>query len=513
MDLILAASAFAPASSVSGGAPSTRGATGVSAFGTAEADVREVSLGLGKALHRLGHRVTLVAPYEPALHGGLGLARKLTPLRFPHAQGERVMFDTKLPSGVELTLLGNDPPADAATPAEHAERLAWFGHAVAAFALHRLGLHRPDSAPDGASELEAVVTVGEGAAFANLAVLEASKWPHDEGKPSPRMLAGLSRVALLLDPARDARVAPDRLAAAGIDRALFTTEGVEFYGQASLVKGGAAFADRVAWLGAGAAALAVQPGAAHKLDGFFRARDASLVLPGGLDTDAWDPGKDPLLGHRFDAEEPGAKWARLRPQLLAELELDPDPRNALVVVLGALDAADEATLAAALTRSLRGPLVVVRASAGAVDPSGALARLEKAHGAGGRGRVRVKAHASEALLRRLLAAADFSLVLGADPAGTAARAALRYGALPIVTPTPAHGDAVVDLLADERAASGHGIVLAGTTEPDLFSALQRAESLHAMPRFHEIARRAMRLDVGFGHAARRLARELAVIEG
>ncbi|MBL8721490.1 MAG: hypothetical protein JNL79_36220 [Myxococcales bacterium] len=505
MDLILAASAFSAPNSA-----------GISAFGSARAgdegaDVHEVSLGLAKALHGLGHRVTLVAPYDPAQHASLGLARKLTPLKFPVGAPthERVMFDTKLPSGVELTLLGGEPPREA-TGTDRTERYAWFGHAVATFALHRLG-----QAIEGASELEAIVTVGEAAAFTNLAVREAARWPHEEGKPSPRMLAGLSRVAVVLDPSRDLRLPRERLAAAGIDPALFTTEGLEFYGQASLLKGGAVGADRVAWLGAEALAAARKPGVAHKLDGFFRARDAALLLGGGLDVDAWDPNTDPLLPFRYDAEEPGAKWARLRPQVLSELELDPDPQNTFLVVLGHLDAAQEAVLAATLPRALRGPLVVVRASAGPVDETGALARLERAHAGGtsGRGRVRVKGNVSEAVLRRLLAAADFSLVLGDDAAATAARAALRYGTLPVVSPTPAHTEAVVDLLADDRAKSGHGVVLAGVTEPDLFAGIQRAESLHTLPHFHEIARRAMRLDLGFGRAARRLSRELAALEG
>ena len=488
MDLIVATSSFL-------------NSPGISSWGTARGETAHTALGLAKGLRALGHRTTLVAPLDAEIgESGLGLARRLSPLSVDVSgvSHERVVFDARLPSGVELVLLGGEVPAEAADPHEASRRWAWFGHAIAALARHRLGLVRAQ----GESELEAVVAVGEGAGFSALAIREDAKIPARDGGPSPRLLAGLARVAIPIDPAHDHRLPREALAAIGVSPELFTPEGIEFYGEASLVKSAAIAADRVVTLGESARYALTAPGAPHRLDGVYRARAAEIVSIGsGVDMAQYNPATDPHLVARFDADDTNGK-ARGRSSLLAELELEHAATLPLLAIIGRVDKSMEEGLVAALARALRGELLVVIARPPATEATeldASIERLIRTH----HGRIAIKSNANEAFLHRVLASADFSLVLDSiSTSGTPARAALRYGTIPIAPRTPGMEEAIVDV--DASLTSGTGILVANATSDELFGGIQRAVSAFGNAAWPKLRRRAMRVEGGWERAARRL---------
>lgn len=485
MDLIVATSSFL-------------NSPGISSWGTARGETAHTALGLAKGLRALGHRTTLVAPLDAEIgESGLGLARRLSPLAVDvgGVAHERVVFDARLPSGVELVLLGGEVPGEASDPHEASRRWAWFGHAIAALARHRLGLVRAQ----GESELEAVVAVGEGAGFATLAIREDAKIPARDGGPSPRLLAGLARVAIPIDPAHDHRLPREALAAIGVSAELFTPEGIEFYGEASLVKSAAIAADRVVALGESARHALTAPGAAHRLDGVYRARAAEIVSIGsGVDMAQYNPATDPHLVARFDADDTTGK-ARGRSSLLAELELDHAASLPLLAIIGRIDKTMEEGLVAALTRALRGELLVVIARTEPTALDASIERLIRTH----HGRIAIKSNANEPFLHRVLASADFSLILDSVSAsGTPARAALRYGTIPIAPKIAGMEEAIVDV--DASLTSGTGILVANATGDELFGGIQRAVSAFSNEAWPKLRRRAMRVEGGWERAARRL---------
>lgn len=498
MDLMIATSSFLPA-------------PGISAWGTPAGDVAHAALGLAKGLRALGHRVTLVAPFELEAHGALGLARRLTPLPV-HAGGlkrERTLFDARLPSGVEIVLLGGDAPAEATSELERATRLSWFGHAVAALARQRLGAVTPKPGATDA-ELEAVVAVGEGAAFTMLAVREDAKVPAADGGPSPRLLAGLSRLYLALDPAQGPSVPRASLADIGVDEALFTPEGIEFYGAASLAKAGILAADRVMTLGDSLREALIKPGAPHRFDGVFRARGADVVsIGGGLDLAQYNPATDPHLTARFDPDDLTGK-ARQKSALLGELSLEPNVDLPLVAVVSGAEPPALGAAVTALSRALRGELSVVFAIAAAsVQPEvdAALQKLAKTFP----GRVAIRYGAGEPLLHRVLGGSDHLLALDAASAtATAARAALRYGTVPIAVRSPAHDEAIVD--AEPTLATGTGYEADGADAESIFAAVQRAMAGKATPGARKLQRRAMRVEGGWERTGRRLEALLRQLE-
>lgn len=497
MDLIVATSSFLTA-------------PGISSWGTVHGETAHAALGLAKGLRALGHRTTLVAPLDTATaQSGLGLARRLSPLVFHVGDGgphERIVFDVRLPSGVELVLLGGEPPGEATDGRDAARRWAWFGHAVTALARHRLGQVRAS----GENDLDAVVAVGEGAAFVPFAIREGAKAHPRDGGPSPRLLAGLERLYVPVDLTADLRVPREALATIGVAGELFTPEGIEFYGEASLAKAGIVASDRVVALGEAARVAFAREGAPHRLDGVLRARGAEVVSIGsGVDQAQYNPATDPHLTSRFDPEDVTGK-ARTRSALLAELELDHDAALPVMVIIGAVDAAAEQGLVAALGRALRGELVVIVARTeerGDGELDTALERLARVHP----GRIAVRHRANEAFLHRALAAADFALLLDRGGiTGTPARAALRYGTIPVAPRSPAIEEAIVD--AEASLATGTGIVVPGVGGEELFGGIQRAVSAFEHAGWKKLQRRAMRVEGGWERAARRLASILQQLE-
>ncbi len=494
MDLIVASGSFLSS-------------PGISAWGTHHGETAHAALGLAKALRGLGHRTTLVAPLDAEIaQSGLGLARRLSPLSFEigGTVHERVVFDARLPSGVELVLLGGEVPSEATERLEAARRWAWFGHAVAALARHRLGQARAQ----GEGELEAVVAVGEGAAFTTLAIREAGKTSVRDGGPSTRLLAGLERLYVPIDPGADFRVAKSALASIGVGDELFSPEGIEFYGEASLAKAGLVAADRVIALGDAPRAAFASAGASHRLDGVFRARGAEVVSIGsGVDQAQYNPATDPHLVARFDPEDPSGKQ-RGRSSLLAELELEPSASLPLLAIVGPVDESAHGALVSALGRALRGELLVAVVQAQPTSElASALERLGRTHP----GRVAIRTGATESLLHRALGSADFVLSVDAATAtATATRAALRYGTIPVALRTPAIEEAVVDVEAS--LATGTGILFDSPSEVDVFGAIQRAVSAHASPAWSRLQRRAMRVEGGWDRAARRLATIIQQLE-
>jgi starch synthase len=503
MDLIVATSAFLPS-------------PGISSWGSPAGESAHAALGLAKGLRALGHRTTLVAPLDAhVLQSGLGLARRLSPLAVQVGgesgeRQERTVYDVRLPSGVELVLLGGEVPSEGTTKEMVAGRLAWFGHAVAALARLRLGAVTPRAT--GESELEAVIAVGEHCAFMALAIREDAKIPSKDGGPSPRLLAGLSRIVIPLDPALDVRLPESSLSAIGVGRDLFTPEGIEFYNEISLAKAGAVAADKVVALGDAPRAALIEPGALHRLDGVYRSRGADVVSIGsGIDQAQYNPSTDPHLSTRFDPEDLSGK-ARGKASLLTELELD---ASVDLPFLAVLDAAPTEATIAAIARAMRGELVVAFASASpapSAEIEQALQKLSRTHA----GRVAVRFGATEPMLHRTLAAADLLLVVDPHSAtGTPVRAAMRYGTVPIAARTPATQEAIVD--AEASLASGSGFLFATaatgeSAEADILGAVQRAVAAFATREWRKLVRRVMRVEGGWERAARRLEHLIAQLE-
>lgn len=283
---------------------------------------------------------------------------------------------------------------------------------------------------------------------------------------------------------------PRILRRVGVPRHFYRVDaGLEFYDQASFLKGGLALSDRL---------VAVSPTYAHEiqtpafgagLDGLLRHRAADLTgILNGIDTRAWDPATDEAIATRYDASRLDGKEANRR-VVLDELGLGHDgPLFAMVSRLAEQKGVD--IVIDALPELLREPGSLAVLGDGAPDYERALASAAEAFP----GRVAAVLRFDEPLARRLYAGADFFLMPSRyEPCGLGQMIAQRYGTVPIVR----HTGGLVDTVEDGAT----GFAFTDPTPAALLDAVARARSVWRRPGWDELRRRCMALDWSWTRSA------------
>ena len=86
----------------------------------------------------------------------------------------------------------------------------------------------------------------------------------------------------------------------GLDDSLLSPDGLEYYGQLSLLKGGIRFADQINTVSPTYCQEIQTPGHGMGMDGLLRSRANQLHgLLNGLDGKLWSPAKDQALAHTY----------------------------------------------------------------------------------------------------------------------------------------------------------------------------------------------------------------------
>jgi starch synthase len=464
----------------------------------------DVTASLTKALRGLGHKVTIVLPRFPVFEAsGLLVARRLTPLKLTLDRAasrtvEVTLYDGRLASQVDLVLVDAAPQGKSLfdRPGVYGER----------------GEDYPDNAQRFAILSRAAVELARLRAETTTPfdVIHCHDWPtalvpaflRDLRRDVPALAA--TRSVMTIHNLSHQGVFPkELLPELGLDWDAFSIDGIEFYGGLNVLKHGILCADAVTTVSDSYARDIQTEAHGAKLDGVLRARGASLLgILNGVDYGVWNPATDSALPTRYDAQDLTGK-ARCRGALQRELGLPLDLEAPLVVNVGrivpqkGIDA-----LVPAIPRLLASTdaQVVV---AGDGDP-GVMAMLEDAAGRSHGRMVFVRA-ASEALVHRLLAAADLVLVPSRyEPCGLVQMYAQRYGAVPVATATGGIVDTIVD--CDARLETGTGFLFNDVTPSGILAALERAiaaRGAYARDAWPALVRRVMRLDRGWERPARR----------
>lgn len=291
------------------------------------------------------------------------------------------------------------------------------------------------------------------------------------------------------------------MTALGLSSALYTPDGMEFFGRIGFLKAGLAFADKITTVSPTYARELMQPEFGMGLEGVLRARQADLTgILNGIDLEAWDPEQDAALVATYSAKRLKAK-AQNRDEVLKRFGLDAEAPGPLFCVVSRLTTQKglDLLLEALPTLVARGATLAVLGSGDTALESGFVAAAH-AHP----GSVGVIIGYDEPLSHLMQGGSDAILIPSRfEPCGLTQLYGLRYGTLPVVARTGGLADTVIDANEAARAAKcATGVQFAPVTAVALEQAIHRTCDLYAQPsEWAGMIRRAMRHPVGWDVSA------------
>ncbi len=224
----------------------------------------------------------------------------------------------------------------------------------------------------------------------------------------------------------------------GLPWSLFHMEALEFYGRVNLMKGGIVFARAVTTVSPSYAEEIQSPEFGMGLDGVLRRHKGKLFgILNGLDTEVFDPARDPYLPASYSREDPSGK-AQAKEALRERTGL----REPLLAYVGRLDPQKGLDLLLqALPHLLELGFSLLVQGVGEEGLAGALRAADAAHP----GRVRFVEAYDEALARLAYAGADALLVPSRfEPCGLVQMIAQRYGTPPVARAVGGLKDTIED---------------------------------------------------------------------
>ena len=236
-------------------------------------------------------------------------------------------------------------------------------------------------------------------------------------------------------------------------------DGVEFYGQVSMMKAGIQFADRVTTVSPNYAEEILTPEFSSGLEGVVQQRVEDLSgMINGIDAEVWNPATDPMLPGHYSADDLGGKKL-CRAELLKEHGFDPLFKGPIFGMVCRLTEQKGVQLLLAneeLIAASKCKLIVIG--------SGDTRLEERMRDMAGRlpKQVSFASKLDEPASHRIEAGSDFFLMPSLfEPCGLNQMYSLVYGTIPVATRVGGLIDTVVDIVDDP--ANGTGILEEPTT--------------------------------------------------
>jgi starch synthase len=227
----------------------------------------------------------------------------------------------------------------------------------------------------------------------------------------------------------------------GLDWSLFCIDGLEYYGQLNLLKGGIICADAVSTVSPSYAQEIQTEEFGYGLDGVLRTRtNAIFGILNGVDYRDWDPGTDPLLPAHYRREDLAGK-AKCKAALMAAFGLDPglSPSPLLAMISRLADQKGFDLLAQALPQLMARNLPLVILGTGEEKYHRWLAAEAPKY----KGKLGVRIAFDNALAHLIEAGADMFLMPSRyEPCGLNQMYSMKYGTIPVVRATGGLADTV-----------------------------------------------------------------------
>jgi starch synthase len=255
----------------------------------------------------------------------------------------------------------------------------------------------------------------------------------------------------------------------GLDWNLFTTEGLEFYGQMNTLKGALLFSDRINTLSPHYAEEIRNPEYGCGLEGVLRGRGPDLSgIVSGLNTEEWNPLTDKHLPANYGPESLEKK-AQVKRELKKELGLPADDVP-LIGMVSRLDNIKGLSLVEEIVDYLMHlDMQFVLLGTGDQRIQENFARLADTYPE----KASVILRFDPGLAHRIVAGADMMMMPSRfEPSGQTQLVSLRYGTIPVVRSVGGLADTVRDF--DPRSGKGNGFVFSEYNSMALFNTIQRA---------------------------------------
>lgn len=276
-------------------------------------------------------------------------------------------------------------------------------------------------------------------------------------------------------------------------------EGVEYWGQVSMLKAGLSFCDAITTVSPTYAREIRTQALGMGLHGVMQARASHLRgILNGVDTEIWNPATDPLLPQNYSVASLGGK-AACKAALQREFGLTERPDVLLLSLVGRLTEQKGIDLVvAALPWILEHGAQLVVLGQGDPRLQRALTEAAAAHPA----QVSINIGFSETQAHRIEAGADaFLMPSRFEPCGLNQMYSQLYGTVPLVHATGGLADSVTDLAAGADSATG--VVIDQATPAALMLGLQRLSSAFAdKPVWLALQHNGMRAGFGWQDSAR-----------
>jgi starch synthase len=267
----------------------------------------------------------------------------------------------------------------------------------------------------------------------------------------------------------------DALERVGLPPELFTPDGLEYYGQLNLLKGGLIFSDLVTTVSRRYAQEIQTPEFGHGLDGVIRSRaDFVVGILNGVDYGEWNPETDRFLAARYSATDLSGKQECKR-DLLARFRLPVDSRRRpLIGIVSRFATQKGFDLIAEQADALMAEKVSVVAL-GTGEPGFERLLRELARRFPQRFAVRVAY--DNALAHKIEGGSDIFLMPSRyEPCGLNQIYSLRYGTVPVVRATGGLDDTIEPF--DPRTGQGTGFKFQDYTGAAMLACLRRALDLY-----------------------------------
>lgn len=283
----------------------------------------------------------------------------------------------------------------------------------------------------------------------------------------------------------------------------FSPEALEFYGKINFMKAGLIFADALSTVSPRYAKEIQTAEYGHQLEGVLRKRRKDLYgILNGIDTEEWDPSRDPHLPFRYDAKSLEAKGA-CKAALQRELHMPIDKETPLLAMVTRLSEQKGIDLLeAAFERIMSSNVQLVVLGSGDKGYETRLQQLAKDYPQ----RAVVKIAYDYGLAHRIEAGADLFLMPSKyEPCGLSQMMSLRYGTVPLVRATGGLDDTVTQF--NPKTLKGNGFKFSAYTPTAFFRQIQQALSLfREKKKWQSLIRNGMEGTYSWDHSAERYIR-------